>query len=398
MKQATFHWICAIIFPVALLRVMLANRDRSTEIENNHVSLANSTIMTFARDTEHNKSHGAVSVLSYSLYGNKSSYVCGMVETAKQDDSVYPGWEVRVYHNNEVPANTLRKLASLKNVRLINVVDEFPEWVAQQLNPASWRFLVASDPAVEVYAIRDADSRPSIREKAAVDEWIRSGMSFHVMRDHPAHDPTNFAAILAGMWGGLHRAVPNIQELLREYSTNNTAGTRKKFIYGDDQDFLWKYVLPLATNNCLQHDSYYCVESGGIAFPMTRQEAGSVVDFVGNAFNRMVANGTVSRVSWDKRLGQYDMVNRYNLCLELRHNLTKSLEKTMGSSNVLPGTPYKGRSDKPSTQLWAEFNAAKRRDKKPVPVNRSEASKTREPFSMRVQVQSPQHRSSNKRL
>jgi hypothetical protein len=282
MKQATFHAICAIFFPIAFLRLVFENHIQITEIESNSANLANSTRTTLSRDVgNHNRSHTGLSVLSYSLYGNKSSYVCGMVETAKQDYSVYPGWEVRVYHNNQVPVDILRKLESLQNVRLINVVLECPEWVARQLNPASWRFLVASDPAVEVYAIRDADSRPSLREKAAVDEWIRSGTAFHIMRDHPAHDPTNFAAILAGMWGGLHSAVPNMKELLREYSKNNTAAMTQKFKYGDDQDFLWKHILPLATNNSLQHDSYFCVESGGIAFPMTRQEAGSIVDFVG---------------------------------------------------------------------------------------------------------------------
>lgn len=381
MKQATFHLICAIVFPIAFLRVVFENHIQSTEIERNNVSLANSTIVILRGDTvNHNRSRGGLWVLSYSLYGNKSSYVCGMVETAKQDSSVYPGWEVRVYHNNEVPSDILRKLETLENVRLINVVWECPEWVAQQLNPASWRFLVASDPAVEVYAIRDADSRPSIREKAAVDEWIRSGTAFHIMRDHPAHNPSNFAAILAGMWGGLHGAVPNIEELLKEYSRNNTAAMTQKFKYGYDQDFLWKHILPLATNNCLQHDSYYCVESGGIAFPMTRQEAGSIVDFVGNAFNRMMANGTVARVSWDKRLVQHDMVSRYNLCLELRYNLTKALEETVGSSKVLPGTKYKGRSDKPSTQLWAEFNAAKQKDKRPVPSDMSKAKEGKSAF------------------
>jgi hypothetical protein len=110
----------------------------------------------------------------------------------------------------------------------------------------------------------------------------------------------------------------------------------------------------------------------------------------------MVANGTVARVTWDKRLVQHDMVNRYNLCLELRHNLTRSLEETMGSSKVLPGTQYKGRSDKSSTQLWAEFNAAKRKDKRPVPADRRKGINTREPFSMQVHVQSSQH-SGNRR-
>lgn len=141
----------------------------------------------------------SVSVVSYSLYGNESIYLRGMIQTAKQAYLVYPDWELRFYHDEDVPSDILRTLASLKNVRLVDVIQEFPQWVANQVHPRSWRFLVASDPSVEIYVVRDADSRPSTREKAAVDEWIRSGLSFHIMRDHPYHIPNDNAVIMAGM-------------------------------------------------------------------------------------------------------------------------------------------------------------------------------------------------------
>jgi hypothetical protein len=334
----------------------LETRLQSTDMERRASSFAELIVTTLSPDQVPvvHRSNQSLSVISYSLYGNGSAYVWGMVETAKQDYTVYPDWEVRVYHNNEVPADILSILASLKHVRLVNVVQEFPAWVANQVNPMCWRFLVASDPAVRAYAIRDSDSRPSIREKAAVDEWIRSGMAFHIMRDHPAHNSATFAAILGGMWGGLGSAVPNMKELLWEYyCKNNTEGVKQKHEYKDDQDFLWKYVLPLATNNCLQHDSYYCDESGGIAFPMSREEAGSPFDFVGNSFNYMVeTQGGI--VVEDVDMSRDGRVSQYMKCLEIRNNFTNFLEKTRGSSKILPGTPYKGRSDKSSTELLAE--------------------------------------------
>ena len=43
---------------------------------------------------------------------------------------------------------------------------------------------------------RDLDSLASDREVAAVTEWLRSGRSFHVMRDHPQHG----TEILGGTW------------------------------------------------------------------------------------------------------------------------------------------------------------------------------------------------------
>ena len=330
---------------------------------------------------QRNDDKEGLSVLSYSLYGTSSRYANGMIITARQCQSIYPDWEVRVYHDDQVPQGVLRQLANITAVRLIPVTTQFPAWIARHVNPRCWRFLVASDPAVDLYAIRDADSEPTLREKMAVDEWARSGTSFHIMRDHPMHNPHGFAIMLAGMWGGRRRRhrhigssssssssrggggvdtdVPsnNMQDLLFDfYVNNNTRSSKRKpnggFVYTDDQDFLGKYVLPLAQNDCLQHDSYYCVESGGVAFPMTRQEAGNAFEYVGNSFNRMSADGKKHSGLIDYRLNEQDAVGRYNSCLVLRQNLTEMLVRTLGSSSVLEATPYIGRTDKTSTELW----------------------------------------------
>ena len=48
-----------------------------------------------------------------------------------------------------------------------------------------------------MFVSRDLDSRLSERENAAVQEWLKSNKSIHVMRDHIKHDFT----ILGGLWG-----------------------------------------------------------------------------------------------------------------------------------------------------------------------------------------------------
>jgi len=53
--------------------------------------------------------------------------------------------------------------------------------------PRLWRFLPILDPSVAVMVSRDADSLVSEREADAVNEWIKSGTSLHVMRDHGLH-------------------------------------------------------------------------------------------------------------------------------------------------------------------------------------------------------------------
>ena len=59
------------------------------------------------------------------------------------------------------------------------------------------RFLPLVDPQVSVMVSRDLDSRLTAREQAAVEDWLETGLSFHVMRDHISHSKE----ILAGMWG-----------------------------------------------------------------------------------------------------------------------------------------------------------------------------------------------------
>ena len=63
--------------------------------------------------------------------------------------------------------------------------------------PRNWRFLPTIDAQVSHFMSRDLDSLISKREVAAVEEWLQTRKSFHIMRDHPQH----LAEIMAGMWG-----------------------------------------------------------------------------------------------------------------------------------------------------------------------------------------------------
>ena len=92
---------------------------------------------------------------------------------------------MRVYHDATVPRDALAALVRL-GAELADVNKATGD-AAVLANGRLWRFLVASDASVDRYVVRDADSRVSAREKAAVDAWARSGLAFHVMRDHPSH-------------------------------------------------------------------------------------------------------------------------------------------------------------------------------------------------------------------
>ena len=59
------------------------------------------------------------------------------------------------------------------------------------------RYLPLLDPTVDLMVSRDLDSRLTTREQAAVEDWLNTGLAFHVMRDNPHHG----TEILGGMWG-----------------------------------------------------------------------------------------------------------------------------------------------------------------------------------------------------
>jgi hypothetical protein len=67
--------------------------------------------------------------------------------------------EIYMYYDKTVPSTTIDTLKSYRFVTMINMTNN------SITNKMSWRFLVASDPNIERYVIRDIDSRLSRREK-----------------------------------------------------------------------------------------------------------------------------------------------------------------------------------------------------------------------------------------
>lgn len=48
-------------------------------------------------------------------------------------------------------------------------------------------FYITGDALVDRFMVRDLDSIISSREIAAVKVWLKSGKTYHMMRDHPYH-------------------------------------------------------------------------------------------------------------------------------------------------------------------------------------------------------------------
>tara|TARA_R110000851_G_scaffold81549_2_gene179137 strand:- start:4078 stop:4947 length:870 start_codon:yes stop_codon:yes gene_type:complete len=130
-------------------------------------------------------------VISFSLWGDDSFYTVGAIENAKLALDIYPDWICRYYIGPSVPESVVQELDGFPNTELV-MMNQDDGW-----NGMFWRFYPIVDSEVDVMISRDVDCRLSKREKGAVDQWLSTGKTVHVMRDHPLHSEP----IMGGMWG-----------------------------------------------------------------------------------------------------------------------------------------------------------------------------------------------------
>lgn len=197
-------------------------------------------------------------VISYSLWGTDPKYCTGAVQNASTAKIFYPGWESWFYCGKSVPSSTIESLK--KEGALVIEKTESEDWTS-----TFWRFEPIADPKVEMMLSRDTDSRLSSRESEAVHSWIKSGLLFHVMRDHPAHA----IEILAGMWGARKPILGDMRYLINAYTRTN--------IKQADQNFLREVVWPRVAYSTLTHDEFFAKKD----FPSKRVG----LEFVGQVYN-----------------------------------------------------------------------------------------------------------------
>ena len=134
-------------------------------------------------------------VVSYSLYGNKSLYVRYLPILSVAVKEMYPDWIIRVYHDNSINEKTKCELECLNdsknlpinnidfcNINKIPAIGLFETWNAGYLHAMKWRWLPIGDSFVNTFLSRDTDSPIIQREVDAVNTWLASNKSGHIMR------------------------------------------------------------------------------------------------------------------------------------------------------------------------------------------------------------------------
>jgi hypothetical protein len=178
-----------------------------------------------------------LNVISFSLYGSQRLYCEGALRNVELAPVHYPGWVCRFYLDDTVPHDYRTELAA-RGAQIIKVTKP----ALGPMYGRYWRFWAAADPDVSRFIIRDVDSRLNPRERAAVDEWIASGKSFHIMRDSVHHK----TRALAGMWGGVGGALPEIEALVDRWGRFEE--------WGQNDQFVSDILFPLMQHDCVCHD------------------------------------------------------------------------------------------------------------------------------------------------
>lgn len=191
-------------------------------------------------------------VLTFTLWGNSPKYTIGSIKNAQLAQTHYPDFECWFYvHVETVPQNIIDTLNTLPNVKII-----FKSGNLNTIKPLMWRFEAIDDPEVEIMLSRNTDTRILLREKLAVDEWLNSNKSFHIMRDHPHHDEF----ILGGMFGTKKMsAIPSWSNIINKFI---------QFNGNYETIFLEKYIYPTILNDCIIHASFCKKESFCLNFPI----------------------------------------------------------------------------------------------------------------------------------
>ena len=206
-------------------------------------------------------------VISFCLWGTNPRYTIGALKNADLAEEIYPDWVCRYYVGKSVPLNIIDQLILKNNTELV-IMNEEGDWRGM-----FWRFYPASDDTVDVMISRDTDSRLSLREKAAVDEWLSSDKEFHIMRDFPGHD----APIMGGMWGVRGDLLRDMVRQINSYSKGD--------FWQVDQNFLRAVIYPQIRDRAIVHDEFFEMKPFPTARPPGTDNKGEPMHFVGQVFD-----------------------------------------------------------------------------------------------------------------
>jgi hypothetical protein len=194
-------------------------------------------------------------IISISVWGDNPRYIVGANRQYELAKLYYPDWEFRIYTDDK------NKFANLTDANIIEVTDGSYGMY--------WRFRAMFESGDNIVIVRDSDSRITIREKRAVNDWINSDKKFHTFRDHDAHFEFPIIGCAFGYKG---KFITPVFNLMNKYAEQLN-------YYVGDQIFLRDVIWPLVQDTALVHS----MNEGW--FGETRALLVNPYDFCGNGYD-----------------------------------------------------------------------------------------------------------------
>jgi len=215
-------------------------------------------------------------VISMSLYGKNPRYTWGVLRNAQLVPVYLPDWTLRVYVAADIAPSELAVPPRIINkLRLLGAeIATVPN--GNGMAARNWRLLAANDQHIDYVLVRDADTRLSEREAAAIRDWLsvaeKNGSQsaiIYCIRDHPKHAKQ---AIVDGLWGGRPQA---LNQRLRKHLTDIPALSSQSATSKDVEVVLNNVLWPAVSEVAYCHDSVSRCDSqtaapGRHPFPTSR--------------------------------------------------------------------------------------------------------------------------------
>lgn len=140
-----------------------------------------------ARICDETRCTGVRRVVAFSVFGlGANMYSTGVVENARLMRGLMPDWECWVYTPGAGEVRhrldkSIRAALDKAGARVVLYSASERKTFSQGVMK---RFLVAGDPDVDRFIVRDADARLLLRDREAEDDFEASGRRFHVIYDH----------------------------------------------------------------------------------------------------------------------------------------------------------------------------------------------------------------------
>lgn len=194
-------------------------------------------------------------IISISVWGDNPRYLVGAKRQYELAKELLPDWEFRAYTNCpdaiDLPAECFYEASNT-------------------MNGCFWRFLPMFESDDNIVLSRDSDSRFTLREVQAIQEWVDSNYKFHTIVDHEAHFQF---PIMAGLFGNKGRLSQDLYASMIEMS-------QAPAYYTIDQVYLRDHVLPEIKGSMLIHSL-----TDNAWFGQTRAKLNNRFDFCGNGYD-----------------------------------------------------------------------------------------------------------------